>query len=137
MRKLLRSWDRFQLKDDVLYHSVYEDGENVLQLVLPDKLIPEVLRHLYDLAGHQGIERTLALVRRRCYWVDQFKDVSTWCKTCERCLIAKSQNPAVKPKFGKLYASKPLDVLAIDFNTIYIDHIYWRSPVTVVKMSWL
>ena len=82
----------------------------MLQLVLPDKLIPEVLRHLHNLAGHQGIERTLALVRRRCYRVGQFEDISTWCKKCERCMIAKSPNPAVKPKFCTLYASKPLDV---------------------------
>ena len=118
VRKLLRSWDRFQLKDDVLYRSVCEDGENVLQVVLPDKLIPEVLRHLHDLAGHQGIERTLALVRRRCYRVGQFKDIYTWCKKKERCMIAKSPNPAVKLKFGTLYASKPLDVLFIDFTLL-------------------
>ena len=118
VRKLLRSWGRFHLKDDVLYRSVCEDGENVLQLVLPDQFIPEVLRHLHDIAGHQCIERTLALVLRRCYWVGQFKDISTWCKKWERCMIAKSPNPAVKPKFGTLYASKPLDVLSIDFTLL-------------------
>lgn len=39
-----------------------DGGEEVLQLVLPRVLRPEVLTQLHQQHGHQGIERTLELV---------------------------------------------------------------------------
>jgi hypothetical protein len=42
------------------------DGE-YLQVVLPDCL-KQVLESLHDCSYHQGRARTMALVKRRCYW---------------------------------------------------------------------
>ncbi|KAJ8390487.1 hypothetical protein AAFF_G00102840 [Aldrovandia affinis] len=48
----------------------------------------------------QGVERTLQLIRSRCYWPKMSGDVEKWCRECERCILAK----AVLPKMHVLNA---------------------------------
>lgn len=38
------------------------------QLLLPTCLVKPVLRSVHNQMGHQGIERTLSLLKPRCYW---------------------------------------------------------------------
>lgn len=115
---MLKYWDQLNLKRGVLYrtvliHNVYKD-----LLVLPESLKTLVLHHMHDLAGHQGIERTVALVRERCYWPTLHKDVEFYCSHCRRCVIAKEPVPKVKVKMKHLTASAPLDVVAMDFTLL-------------------
>ena len=70
------------------------------------------------MAGHQGSERTLALVRRRCYWPGMTNDVTNYCRRCERCVICKAPLPKVRPPIGSLIASRPLQILAIDYSKL-------------------
>ena len=44
------------------------EGVEINQLVLPTQLQNQMLITIHDAAGHQGSERTLALVKMRCYW---------------------------------------------------------------------
>ncbi|CAG2207645.1 unnamed protein product [Mytilus edulis] len=88
------------------------------QLVIPETLKHYVLETLHNLSGHQGTERTLALLHKRCYWSDMVNDVKHWIKTCERCLVAKNPLPKVRPSMGSLIACKPLDILAMDFTVL-------------------
>ncbi|CAC5418095.1 unnamed protein product [Mytilus coruscus] len=88
------------------------------QLVIPETLKHYVLETLQNLSGHQGTERTLALLHKRCYWSDMVNDVKHWIKTCERCLVAKNPLPKVRPPMGSLIARKPLDILAMDFTVL-------------------
>lgn len=64
---LLRQWDRLVERDGVLYRQVFRsDGvEPALQLLLPDTLTSEVLNQVHQEHGHQGVERTLVLLRSR------------------------------------------------------------------------
>ena len=66
---LLRQWDRLVERDGVLYRQVFRsDGaEAVLQVLLPVYLKEEVLTEVHQRHGHQGDERTLELLRQRCY----------------------------------------------------------------------
>lgn len=62
-RKLLHKWNKLLLKGGVLFKKCQDlDGE-FLQLVTPESIKHEVLQFLHNFAGHQGIERTFALVR--------------------------------------------------------------------------
>lgn len=103
----------------VLYHRTKMDGgkENK-QLVLPKVLQVQILKSLHDDHGHQGIERTLQLVRRRCYWPGMGKSVEQWCKECERCTLSKVVQPRIQTFMGNLLASQPLEILAIDFTVL-------------------
>lgn len=107
-------------KDGALYRRIMpqDGGKEIYQLVLPEVLREDVLTSLHDDHGHQGIERTTDLVRRRCYWPGMSQDVERWCKNCERCTLAKAVQPKVRSFMGHLLASKPLDILAIDFTVL-------------------
>ncbi|XP_062620887.1 multiple epidermal growth factor-like domains protein 10 [Saccostrea cucullata] len=72
------------------------DGE-CLQLVLPECLRPQVMESLHDCSGHQGRERTVALVSKICYWPGMQADVIKWIERCERCKIAKTPVPTIRP----------------------------------------
>lgn len=79
---LLRHWDCLVEQEGVLYHRILlpDGGEEVLQLVLPMSLKREVLTQLLQGHGHQGMELTLELVRRRCYWPGMSSDVKHLCQ---------------------------------------------------------
>lgn len=117
---LLRQWDRLLERDDVLYRKVFRpDGaEAMYQLLLPNVLRDEVLTQVHQEHGHQGVERTLALLRSRCYWPAMSSDVARWCQQCERCQVAKDVHPRVHGVMGHLLASRPNEILAIDYTTL-------------------
>ncbi len=73
---------------------------------------------LHQEHGHQGIERTTELVRRRCYWPGMSGEVAHWCRECERCQSAKDVQPIASSFMGHLLASRPNEILAIDFTVL-------------------
>jgi len=67
-RKLLREWKRIEEEEHLLYRVIQLRGQTVKQLILPESLKNDVLTSLHDDLGHQGVEKTIALIRNRCYW---------------------------------------------------------------------
>ena len=61
------------------------------QLVLPQRYHKKVLQSLHNDLGHQGIDRTLDLLRERVYWPTMTQDTNLWVDQCRRCQVA---NPA-------------------------------------------
>ncbi|KAL7877232.1 hypothetical protein SRHO_G00038750 [Serrasalmus rhombeus] len=117
---LVKHWKRIRERGGVLYRLTHGPGEykEFLQLLLPETLQAEVLTALHDDHGHQGCERTAYLVRQRCYWPQMGKDIERWCQQCARCVAAKAKFPKVRTFPGHLSASKPLEILAIDFTLL-------------------
>lgn len=115
---LAKQWDRLVEQGGVLYRQVILSGEEVLQLVLPASLKTQVLQQLHDEHGHQGAERTTQLIRQRCYWPGMHHDIKQWCQDCERCQVAKDTQPVACAYMGHLLASRPNQVLAIDFTIL-------------------
>ena len=116
----LRYWDRLVEKEGVLHRRVFrpDGGEETLQLLLPAALRQEVLKLLHQDHGHQGAERTTELVRRRCFWPGLYADVKQWCRECDRCQIAKDPAPVPHSFMGHLLASRPNEIVAIDFTQL-------------------
>lgn len=117
---LLRQWDRLVERDGVLYRQVFRpDGaEEVFQVVLPAAMKEQVLTEVHQKHGHQGVERTLELLRQRCYWPGMSTDVTDWCQKCERCQVAKANVPPARSPMGHLFASRPNEILAMDFTVL-------------------
>ncbi|XP_073710120.1 retrovirus-related Pol polyprotein from transposon 412 [Misgurnus anguillicaudatus] len=117
---LLRQWDRLVERQGLLYRRMLrsDGGEEILQLVLPAALQREVLTGLHQDHGHQGVERTTELVRQRCYWPGMSADVAQWCQQCDRCQSAKDPQPVARSFMGHLLASRPNEILAIDFTLL-------------------
>ena len=120
VKKLVQQWARLQSRDGVLYRQIQTPGERqvLLQLLLPQCLQAEVLQSLHDGHGHQGIERTTSLVRQRCFWPFMQSDIARYCQDCNRCTLAKAVQPKVRTFRGGLTASKPLEIIAIDFTLL-------------------
>lgn len=73
----------------------------------------KVLESVHDSMGHQGSERTLELLRQRCFWVGIHEDVKQWVKKCEHCVLTKMPSPKIHPPMKAFLASRPLE--AVDF----------------------
>ena len=117
-KTILRQWDRIVEKEGVLYRKVCDpsDGVTRYQLLLPACLREQVLQGLHDQLGHQGVERTELLIRARCYWPKLQQHVRNYVENCVRCSLAKPR--AVKCPMKPLLASRPLEILAIDFTVL-------------------
>ena len=110
---LLRQWHRIKQKDGVFYRVLQTPQMGPCeQVILPSCLKKDVLQHLHDKQGHQGVDRTLTLIRNRCYWPRMDQEVRKYIEQCEPCLLAKGAR--VKTPLGSLVATRPLEVLAID-----------------------
>lgn len=103
-----------------MYRQVFRpDGaEAVLQVLLPAALKTNVLTEVHQGHGHQGVERTLELLPQRCYWPGMSSEVAQWCQACERCQVAKGSQPTARSLMGHLLASRPNEILAIDFTIL-------------------
>lgn len=119
VRSLLKQWPKIREKDGLLYRVIDDvhTGE-CHQMLLPTCLIEQVLKNVHDQMGHQGIERTLALVRQRCFWGGMFEEVERWVKRCQRCVLAKMPQPKIKAPWASFLASRPLEVVAVDFTIL-------------------
>lgn len=116
VRKLLKQREKLKFEEDILYRTIEMETGLITQLVLPTILKDHVLESLHNHAGHQGCERTLSLIQKRCYWPTMVKDVELYCKSCERCMVAKAPIPSIRTPITSLLAYQPQDILAIDFT---------------------
>ncbi|KAI2645003.1 Retrovirus-related Pol polyprotein from transposon 17.6 [Labeo rohita] len=117
---VLRQWDHLVEREGVLYRRIFRpDGrEEIFQVLLLSVLREEILRWLHQEHGHQGVERTTELVRQRCYWPGMTGEVAHWCREYECCQSAKDVQPVVSSFMGHLLASRPNEILAVDFTVL-------------------
>lgn len=120
MRGLVKQWQRIREKNGLLYGEVQlpPARTTALQLLLPATLRGEVLTNLHNNHGHQGVDRTTSLIRQRCYWPRMCHDIKKWCEECKRCVVAKAALPKIRTFRGSLLATRPLEIVAIDFTIL-------------------
>ena len=106
------------LKDGVLHRLYIHNDVEYHQLVLPQRYHKKILQSLHNDLGHQGIDRTLDLLRERVYWPTMTQDVSSWVEQCRRCQVAKGDYNIPKPKFGHLIAHNSLNLVCLDFTKV-------------------
>ena len=116
--KLVLQWDRLILKQGVLHRLYIFNEIEYHQLVLPQRYHCKILKALHDHMGHQGIDRTMDLLRERVYWPSMAKDTQNWVTNCRRCQITWGDYNQPKPKIGHLEAHNPLDLVCLDFTKI-------------------
>jgi len=120
VKKCLTHWNQLKIVNGLLYRIVTENGISRELLVIPTSLKQLIMSQMHTMSGHQGIERTISLIRSRYYWPTISNDVTALVKTCDRCIIAKEPRPKIKAKMQHLIANKPLDIIAIDFTVLDI-----------------
>ena len=114
---LVQQYPRLFLKKGVLHRRQADQRRGILeQLVLPSSLRPDVLASLHDDMGHQGYERTMELLRPPVYWPTMYREAKDYISSCERCTMGHA--PALHTTSSHLLASRPLEILAIDFTKL-------------------
>ena len=73
------------------------------------------LKGCHNQAGHQGIVRTLSLLRERFYWPGMHKEATLYVK-CQSCLKRKA-TPDVAP-LQPIVANQPMELVCMDFLSI-------------------
>lgn len=111
-------WESIVIEDGVLKRAVEsEDGKDRrLQLLVPKKRVPEVLRQLHSevSGGHLGVNRTMERLRQRFYWVKCKEDVKDWCRKCEVCASSNGPQPRRKAPMRQYNVGSPFERIAID-----------------------
>lgn len=112
----LRQFSRLHLVDGVLMKRRRDKESGMTSVVVvPTTQRPEALRLAHDQCGHQGPERTLQLLQKRCYWPNMKESVDEACRRCQRCQVAKRPAIPVHQPKGHIIATQPLEVVAMDF----------------------
>ena len=119
-KALLRMKGQLKLIKSVLYRKTILDNNAErkprLQLILPGHMTKRVLNGCHNQVGHQGIVRTLSLLRERFYWPGMHKEVTLYVNKCQSCLKRKA-TPDVAP-LQPIIANQPMELVHMDFLSI-------------------
>ena len=113
----------YLLIDDLLYKS-----DNALILPKVDSIIQKVLFELHDsqLAGHQGINRTLSTAKQLFFWNGMTKDITDYIRSCPVC---QQNKPSQQRPAGLL---NPIESPPVNWHTVTMDFIT-QLPLTASK----
>ena len=109
---LCKQSHHLKVQDGVLYRVTKDpfSGEKRYQFVLPVSLKAKALAGVHDLAGHQGQARTAHLARQCFFWPQMGRDIKEYVKCCQRCILAKTPQPAARAPL-----EAPMELVCIDF----------------------
>ena len=117
VRRYIRDWDKLILKSGVLYRKMESEGQESHQLVVPASVKHIVLTALHDDMGHQGRDRTLALLKTRFFWIGMNADVDRKVRECGRCIRRKSR-PRPAAELVNISSSYPMELVCIDYLSL-------------------
>ncbi|CAC5423652.1 unnamed protein product [Mytilus coruscus] len=122
-RNVLTLQPFYFINDGILYHinKKYKrhgkDTEVTIQIAVPRKLVPVVLKETHDglLSGHLGINRTIQRTQRSFFWPSIGSDVADWVKSCELCSQRKRPQKSTKSPITSMpIASQPFERVSTD-----------------------
>ena len=108
----------FVLNKGLMYMSTTLKGETeeVLTFVVPVGQCRMALNSVHHDMGHQGQQRTLALIQERFWWPMMAKDCSTLVRGCPHCRAFKGEVPKAPLCPIRVYA--PLELVHLDYTSI-------------------
>ena len=120
VKSFLRNKKCLKLVKDVLYRKSYSDNstskKTLWQLVVPISFRERALLGCHDGVGHQGILRTLSLLRERFYWPGMQEEATQHVLKCSRCLRRKHP-PQVAP-LQPILVTQPLELVHMDYLSL-------------------
>ena len=120
VKSFLRNKKSLKLVKDVLYRKSFSDNstskKTLWQLVVPKLFRERALLGCHDDVGHQGILRTLSLLRERFYWPGMQEEATQHVLKCSRCLRRKTP-PQVAP-LQQILVTQPLELVHMDYLSL-------------------
>lgn len=130
LRTLYRSWDKFELRNGVLYRKILLREEPHYQLVLPESHRAQAFDGLHSKAGHPGVDRTVDFIHQRYYYPNMMKDIQDRIRSCERCVRRKAL-PQHAAGMHHLQSRGPMDLICIDFLSLEPDSSGYENILVV------
>ena len=119
-KALYNQRSKIELREGILKRRyVGEDGRVFWQTIVPKSLTGNVLQSAH--LGHQGRDRTLEILKTRCYWVGMVRDVQEYVSKCTVCSIAKPAGIGIRAPPSSILASRPLEMVSMDFTLLERD----------------
>ena len=113
---LLKHWHKMVLKNGILHKRIQDNVRgNRLQLLMPKGLQSKLIEEYHDQLGHQGVDRMDLLVRQKYFWPGLYNDIK---EQLDSCTVAKMPYLKTKTPMGKVLATRPLEVLALDYTVL-------------------
>ena len=120
VKSFLRNKKSLKLVKDALYRKSFSDNstskKTLWQLVVPKLFRERALLGCHDDVGHQGILRTLSLLRERFYWPGMQEEATQHVLKCSRCLRRKTP-PQVAP-LQPILVTQPLELVHMDYLSL-------------------
>lgn len=111
-------WNALVVENGVLFKKWESPNprKSFLQVVVPRDKISEVLAEAHDSpsAGHFGVNKTLAKLRKRYYWATCKSDVENWCASCKICVARKGPSSKGKSSLQVYNVGCPFERLQVD-----------------------
>lgn len=118
MKSYLLYWDSLELIDNKLFRRWESTDHSIIkfQLVIPRNQISRILFESHDnpTGGHFGVNKTLAKIRERFYWVTCKMDVENWCKKCTICSARNGPGRRRKAELQIHNVGSPFERIAVD-----------------------
>lgn len=108
---IFREWDKMEIDENGI---LYRKTANRKQLVLPERHRRTVVKELHDEMGHQGVDRTLSLVRDRFYWPYMQKEIEDYVMRCV-CLKQKKPCRETRAPLTNIVTTQPFELVSVDF----------------------
>lgn len=108
----------YKVQDDLLWHRHRPND----QLVVPDHLQLQVMHHYHDsdTAGHPGGDETTRAIMSHYYWPRMKPTIRRYVSQCLLCAAVK-RGPVQAPAALTAHkASKPWDIVSVDFMGPYL-----------------
>ena len=120
VKSFLRNRKNLKLFKDVLYRKSYSDNstskKTLWQLIVPKLFRERALLGCHDDVGHQGMLRTLSLLRERFYWPGMQEEATQHILKCSRCLRRKT--PPQVAHLQPILVTQPLELVHMDYLSL-------------------
>lgn len=110
-RCLLREWDKLEVDENGV---LWRKTAHRKQLVLPDKHKITALKELHNQMGHQGVDRTIFLIRDRFFWPYMQREIEQYVMSCT-CLKQKKPSRETRAPLRNIVTTQPFELVSVDF----------------------
>ncbi|KAK9874212.1 hypothetical protein WA026_002568 [Henosepilachna vigintioctopunctata] len=117
-KALWAQWDSLVIENGLLKRKWEStDGREVKTLlVVPRDKVEELLKEMHGgtSGAHFGVNKTIARIREKFYWVYCRDDVEAWCRKCTTCAATKGPPKKTHGKMEKYNVGLPFERIAVD-----------------------
>ena len=79
----------------MLFRSIVDNGYKFKARVIPESLMDVVLHLGHNQSGHNGYQRTYAVIKCLYYWKGMRAQILQYCKSCKVCDVQKIKKNSI------------------------------------------